>query len=90
MSKDSDISQNLRVSGVDVCAHAGTYERRGLRTLRWSDSRTRFTRAPRYLVDLPVQLYGARTEGGWAKGLMAERDQFGEGRGGKGRTGDAE
>lgn len=36
---------------------------RGLRTLRRSSSRTRFTRVPRYLVDLPGQLYEARTGG---------------------------
>lgn len=60
----------------------GTYG--GLRTLRRSGSRTRFTRAPRYLVDLPMQLYRARTGGRWG-----ERDwwQRGISLGGKGGVG---
>lgn len=55
---------------------------RGLRTLRRSGSRTRFTRAPRYLVDLPVQLYGVRT--GWGRGERTDGREGSVGGGGRG------
>jgi len=72
-NRDVAIFENLWVT----C----TRESRGMRTLRWSSSRTRFTRAPQYLVDLPAQLYSARIGGVAGRGLLAERDQF-EGIGG--------